>query len=263
MSATPSSSPPLKVLIVEDNRETLFIYEKLFRDTGFQVVATRTLAEARRALSHFRPLAVILDILLEAESSWGLLHELKSGEATRTIPVLVVTVIDNRDKALAMGADSFFVKPVDRGWLLEKLRSIRPAEADRILIIDDNEASRYLLANLLTGTRFTVIEAADGAEGLRRARQDRPRAIFLDLAMPGMSGEEVLRQLHDDEKTRDIPVIIHTSKRLDDAERRRLEQAAATILSKESLTRELAQDHLREALARAARGRRGEEMVSG
>ncbi|MBD2103095.1 ATP-binding protein [Leptolyngbya sp. FACHB-261] len=112
------------VLIVEDNRETLFLYEKYLQGSDFQIIAAATLKEARALLPRLRPAVVILDILLQGENSWGFMSELKENEATRGIPVLVATLVDNQAKALSLGADAFCIKPVERTWLLEKLQQL-------------------------------------------------------------------------------------------------------------------------------------------
>jgi signal transduction histidine kinase/CheY-like chemotaxis protein len=243
------------VVVVEDNRETLFIYEKYLKGTGFQVIPARSLRSAARVLTEVRPLAVILDVLLEGENTWELLADLKRQPQTRNVPVWVVTMVDNQHKARALGADDFCAKPVERGWLLDRLS----ASADRVgrekvLLVDDDDVSRYLLKGLLADTRFASLEAAGGAEGVRLTQQERPRAVFLDLDMPDLSGWEVLELLRAGEATRQVPVIIHTSKVLDDAERQRLTREAAGILSKEASSRDVALVKLREALGKAGVG---------
>jgi signal transduction histidine kinase/CheY-like chemotaxis protein len=121
----------------------------------------------------------------------------------------------------------------------------------KILIVDDDEAARYVIRRFLAETFFTIIEASNGPEGLRRAREDRPRVIFLDLMMPQMSGFEVLEQLESDPVTRDIPVIIITSKVLKDRERRHLDGKAEAVLTKETASREVALASVRQAMAQA------------
>jgi signal transduction histidine kinase/CheY-like chemotaxis protein len=121
----------------------------------------------------------------------------------------------------------------------------------KILIVDDDEAARYVIRRFLAETFFTIIEASNGPEGLRRAREDRPRVIFLDLMMPQMSGFEVLEQLESDPVTRSIPVIIITSKLLKDRERRPLDGKAVAVLSKETASREAALASVRQAMAQA------------
>ena len=240
----------LPVLIVEDNREALFIYEKYLKNTNFQVIPAKDLREARQALRDFRPTAVVLDVLLEGEHSWELLQDLKRDPATRKIPVFVVTVVDNREKALALGADGFHAKPVERAWLVEQLETTANRQFGQILIIDDDEVSRYLLRSVLGQADFRFSEASGGNEGLRRANEGKPDLIILDLAMPDLSGFEVLSRLKDDPRTTGIPVIIHTSRALDSRERSLLSSAVA-VISKESRSRELSLAHFGEAFAKA------------
>jgi signal transduction histidine kinase/CheY-like chemotaxis protein len=241
------------VLVVEDNRETLFIYEKYLKGSTFQVVPARTLQAARQALGRFRPVAVILDVLLEGENTWELLADLKGAEATRDLPVLVVTLVENETKALALGADAFCAKPVERAWLLRHLNAaVRAGAPGTVLIIDDDEASRYLLKGMLGERGLEVVEAPDGDEGLLRAIRHRPRAVFLDLDLPGRNGLEVLGALRAEPATRDIAVIINTSRVLGEEDRRCLAAAGAVaVLSKEHPSREAALARLRDALRAA------------
>ena len=185
----------LPVLVVEDNREALFIYEKYLKGTEFQVVPAQDLKEARRALGEFKPIAIVLDVLLQGEHSWNLLQELKQNSATKDIPVFVVTVVENQSKAMALGATAFHAKPIDRGWLLNQLQATLNRDEGQILMIDDDEIARYLLRGLLSGSGHRLLEAHGGVEGLRLARLSKPNLIILDLSMPDLSGFEVLEAL--------------------------------------------------------------------
>jgi CheY-like chemotaxis protein len=240
----------LPVLVVEDNREALFIYEKYLSGSPFQVVPARNLKEARQALREFRPVAILLDVLLEGEHSWNLLQELKQQPSTKDIPVIVVTVVENQQKAMALGATAFHSKPIDRGWLLNQLETGLPRQGGKILIIDDDEVSRYLLKGLLSNSGYRLLEARGGTEGLRLARESKPELVILDLSMPDLSGFEVLDRLKGDPETSEIPVVIHTSRTLDNGERSLL-RAAVDIVPKEAESREVAGVRLAEALERA------------
>jgi signal transduction histidine kinase len=140
---------------------------------------------------------------------------------------------------------------------LERVRPPTPVpgasggNSAKILIVDDDEAARYVVRRFLAGTSFTIIEATNGPEGLRKAREDRPQVIILDVMMPQMSGFEVLEQLESDPVTRDIPVIIITSKVLKDRERRHLDGKAVAVLTKETASREVALASVRQAMAQA------------
>ena len=209
------------VLVVEDDAQTLFLYEKYLADSGFQVVPARGIDEARRVLARLRPAAVVLDVMLDGETSWGFLAELKASPETRDIPALVVTVMDREHKARALGADEFFVKPMQRDWLLKKLQSFAAGRGpvERVLVIDDDEVARYLVRRLLADTRYSVLEAADGREGVRMAREEHPDVIVLDFVLPSMTAFEVIDDLKCDPRTRAIPVIVSTSKTLEEGER--------------------------------------------
>ena len=246
----PHRSP---LLVVEDDPVDLLLYEKDLEGSGFQVLPARTLDEARRVLRRVRPVAVLLDILLEVESGWTLLTEMKGQAATRDIPILVLTVVDGKERALALGADDFCLKPIDQDWLLEPAgragaeRTARDGPDHR-----RRGGDRHVLKELLSAQgRFAIVEAANGEEGLRRAREDRPDVIFLDLVMPDMTGFEVLDRLKSDTATNGIPVIINTSAILSEEERRRLTAGTAAILAKSAATAEEAFVTIREALIHA------------
>jgi signal transduction histidine kinase/CheY-like chemotaxis protein len=242
----------IPVLIIEDNRETLFVYEKYLKGSGFQPIPARTLADARRSLASFRPAAIVLDLLLEYENSWGFLADLKSTPRLRGVPVIVVTTVDNEKKALSLGAEYFAMKPVEREWLLSRLKeATRQYRREKALIVDDDAASRYVLRSLLGETRYSVLEAESGTEGLRLAAAEKPEILFLDLGLPDLSGEEVLDRLAADPVTRDIPVIVNTSRILTAADRERLAPRVTAILSKDRSSHEAALGALRQALKTA------------
>jgi CheY-like chemotaxis protein len=242
----------LPVLVVEDSPEEMLLYEKFLKGSGFHVVRAMTTRQARHALGQLRPAAIVLDILLRSEDAWSLLAEIKRDPQTRDIPVLIVSTVDDQAKGLALGAEAYAVKPVERRWLLDRLQALTGRQpVRRVLLIDDDEISRYLVRGWLDDVACTVVEARGGEEGLRRARQDPPDAIFLDLVMPDVSGFEVLERLRSEVPTRDIPVVVVTSKVLEDTERRRLESLRAAAVVSKAADRDAAVTQLRSVLVGA------------
>ena len=223
----------IPVLIVDDQAETRLLYEKYLRGTRYQPVSSRNLREARELMARVQPRAIILDIMLRGEDTWRWLGELKHDPLTSHIQVLVATSIEDERKGLALGADAYCLKPVERVVLLEKLDAL---SGPRVLVIDDDPASRYLLQKLLAGGRNCVIEAADGRSGLVAARRSKPSLIFLDLQLPDSSGEDVLRELKSDVDLKEVPVAIVTAKLLTVAERERLSSRAQAVLQKSELS---------------------------
>lgn len=252
-TASDPVSTKLPVVVIEDDPDSLALYEKHFVGSRFQVIPAWTLSAARRILNGLKPYAILLDVALEETHGWDLLKELKTDAARNQIPVLVLTLAENQERAISLGADAFCRKPVSQAWLLDKLRALEAKGRLRsILIVDDQETDRYLIRQqLFTLDRYAVIEAVDGAEGLRRARDDRPDLIFLDLALPDMSGFDILERLKADPVTARIPVIVNTSTALETGDRERLAASTAAVLSKEVVEPTEALENLRGALSKA------------
>jgi CheY-like chemotaxis protein len=216
------------------------------------MISAASLRQAREVLRQVQPRAIVLDIVLRGEDAWNWLAELKTDAATRAIPILVVTAVEDAGKGYALGADEYCVKPLERKALLETLERLTGAEARsdeqrggtekagrrRVLIVDDHGPSRYILVRLIQDLPYTIHEASNGTDGLRMAKEMLPDLIFLDLDMPDISGFEVLDQLKSDAGTRAIPVIIVTSLTLSELERERLQGQACNVLSKSELSRE-------------------------
>jgi signal transduction histidine kinase/CheY-like chemotaxis protein len=251
LEARPLDPSMPQVLVVEDDRKTIFIYEKYLANAGFQVVPARSIADAERLLTQLNPAAILLDIMLDGESSWTFLARLKRDPATHDIPVLVVTVTNKEQKARALGADEFWLKPVDQDRLTRKLRALRADSNARVLIIDDDDRARYLMTRFLEHGPYKLMEAGSGATGIKAAREHVPHVILLDFVLQDMTAFDVLDELKADPLTRPIPVIVVTSLDLDQQERERLLQQTEVILSKESLSREIAIRRIRDALRKA------------
>jgi signal transduction histidine kinase/CheY-like chemotaxis protein len=248
----PEMAPGLvPVLVVDDEPQALAIFDRYLHGSEFQLLTARSLREARRLIRSARPRAIVLDIRLEGEDAWEYLAELKRDEGTRDIPLAVVSTVDDRRKGLMLGADVYGVKPIDRQWLLDTLRRLTAGSGASVLVVDDDEGARYVLKRLLATLPCRIQEAGTAKEGLRLARQTRPDVIFLDLILPDELGTEVLAQLKADPISAGIPVIILTSKALEDNERAELERRAVAVLSKGSDSLEAALSSLQEAWARA------------
>lgn len=225
----------LPLLVIEDQPDTVLTYEKYLHGSPYQLIPARTLEQAHDLLQQFQPAAIVLDVLLQGESAWPFLIQMQENPATQTIPILVATVVDNEQQARALGADAFLIKPLDRQSLLSTLnRLVQPHQQPKLLLVDDDLVARYVLKQQLSQADLKILEASNGVEGLRLAQQEQPQVIILDLAMPGMSGMDVLKQLKQDAATRQIAVIINTSQPLEEHDRAFLAQHTVAILSKDN-----------------------------
>jgi signal transduction histidine kinase/CheY-like chemotaxis protein len=237
----------IPVLIVEDHPETRLLYEKYLRNTEYQPISIGGLRDARRFVRHVRPGAIILDIMLKGEDSWHWLAQMKGDEATRNIPIVLITTVEDRSKGLVLGADAYQVKPVEPNTLIATLNRLidplSPVEQSfdsprlpLILIIDDEEPFRYILKKYLVDFPCTIKEAKDGLAGIRISREVVPNLIFLDLTMPVRSGWQVLQDLAESEQLEKIPVVVVTSQALSVEERSLLERSSQAIILKSELS---------------------------
>jgi CheY-like chemotaxis protein len=193
----------------------------------------RGLAEARR----LPPAAIILDVLLPGIDGWEVLRSLKADDALRDVPVVIVTVVDEREVGLALGAVDYFLKPVDREALLARLAhytfttkvKTRPV---RILAVDDEPKALDLVAAALEPSGFEVQRAAGGAQAIELAHAHRFDLVICDLVMPGLDGFEVVGRLKGDPATAATPILILTAHELSEADKARLNGGIVGILDK-------------------------------
>jgi signal transduction histidine kinase/CheY-like chemotaxis protein len=240
-TAAVAEAPPL-VLVVEDDPSAATLTSIHLRQAGFAVeVATE--GEAGLALARrLRPAAVALDVLMPSIDGWTLLAHLKADPDTAAIPVVIVSMLDERGKGFALGAAEYLVKPVSGHELVRVLRHVCPAttpgeRAATVLVVDDDQAALELMDAVLQPAGFEVLLASRGAEGIAMARRRRPDVIVLDLLMPDLDGFQVVAALKRDLETAGIPVIVLTGMALTRDERARLNGRIRHLIQKGELAR--------------------------
>ena len=224
------------VLVVDDDLADSFATQRLLSGTGYQPLVARTVAAAKRAIERMQPAAVLLDVVLAGDESWRLILGLRQGEATGNIPIVVISSTGEERKALNLGADAYLRKPIDRERLLNILdRLTGNRSTTRVLLVDDEEVTRYLVRQLLPRGVYDVREAKSGIEGLAQLLNEPPDVVLLDLKMPEMTGFELLDRISDEKSLDGIPAIVLTSAILTLGERQRLGRASR-IISKSDLS---------------------------
>ncbi len=232
-------SGPL-VLVVEDDPAAAELLTRQLVAAGYRTAVARTGNEALARARELQPGAITLDIILPEVDGWEVITRLKSDEQTRSIPIVVVSVVDNPDLGLALGAIDYFVKPVDANGLVERLNRFdfqRPPGkgAVRVLVVDDEPANRTLLAEALEPAGFTVVPAAGGREAIELAKTMQPDLVLLDLLMPEVTGFDVVEALRANESTRETPIMVLTAMNLSEADKRLLSGRVSQILSRGSV----------------------------
>jgi len=242
-------SRPL-VLVVEDDPAAAELLTRQLEGAGYRTQAARTGTEAIAMARELRPAAVTLDILLPELDGWEVMTRLKDDQATSDIPVVVVSVIDNPELGIALGAIDYFVKPIEGKELVKRLSRFNFSHSNgtTVLVVDDEAANREWLRNILEPAGFVVIQAGGGREAIALAKSRRPNLVLLDLMMPDVSGFEVVKALRADAVTERMPIMILTAKHLTQADKRHLNGHVSTILGHGSNTAADLLDHLRQLI---------------
>ena len=233
------SSGPL-VLVVEDDPAAAELLTQQLVSAGYRTEVARTGTEAIEKARALKPAAITLDIILPEVDGWEVITRLKSDELTSGIPIVVVSVVDNPELGMSLGAIDYFVKPVDAKLLLSRLNNFHfdrtPGKDEvRVLVVDDEPANRNWLAKTLEPAGFTVVPAAGGREAIRLAKSTRPDFVLLDLMMPEVTGFDVVEALRADPSTRDVPIMVITATNLTEADKRQLNGRVSQILSRGSV----------------------------
>jgi signal transduction histidine kinase/DNA-binding response OmpR family regulator/ligand-binding sensor domain-containing protein len=230
--------PGNRILIVEDEDEAYSTLSAYIVAAGYVPIRARHAEEATRLARSMRPTAITLDIILPGAEGWQVLKTIKADPETCEIPVIIVSMVENRELGIAFGAEDYFVKPVDRDRLMRRLREITVRAATprrpRLLLIDDDVSVHDLLEPELTKQGYQLEKAFSGAEGLQRAESSKPDVIILDLMMPGLSGFEVAELLRRQEATARIPIFVLTAKDLTPQDREQLRQGVTGLVMKGS-----------------------------
>jgi DNA-binding response OmpR family regulator len=231
-----SDSRPL-VLIIEDEPSAARLLRTYAESIDVEVVLAYD-GERGLVVAHDRsPDAIVLDVLLPGMDGWEVLRELKSDRATRDVPVIIVTVVDERSVGLALGADDYFVKPVDRAALIDRLSrytfttKVKQREV-RVLAIDDDPASVALVEAALEPEGFTVVPAYDGRRGVDLARERPPDLVICDLLMPDLDGFGVVAALKAEPRTQEVPILVLTAHELSQDEKSRLNGKILGVVGK-------------------------------
>ncbi|HYK01171.1 MAG TPA: response regulator [Thermoanaerobaculia bacterium] len=230
--------PGERVLVVEDENEAYDALSAYLQSAGYVPIRARTGEEAMKLARVMRPRAITLDLVLPGMEGWQVLRELKADSETCDIPVIIVSMIENRQLALAFGADDYFVKPVDWPRMLRRLAEITGRDAlprhARLLLIDDDLSVYQLLEHELANEGYVLDTVTSAAEAIERAERIRPDVIILDLMMPGMNGFELAERLRQRESTSSIPILVLTAKDLTPGDRERLRHGVSGLVMKGS-----------------------------
>jgi CheY-like chemotaxis protein len=244
------------ILVVDDDSTVRDLMDRFLTREGFSVVTAASGLEGLKRARELQPAAITLDVLMPDLDGWTMLSALKGDPTLRDIPVILVSILDEKSRGYSLGATEHMVKPVDRDRLLALLRTICGRSTGHVLLVEDDDTARDSIRHALERESWLVAEAKNGRIGLSRLGERRPDVIVLDLMMPEMDGFEFLAELRSVTEWRDIPVLVVTAKDLTDDDHRRLNGEVTRVIQKRACAREELLRQLREELT-ACVDRRG------
>ncbi|MEK7306974.1 MAG: response regulator, partial [Nitrospirota bacterium] len=238
-----SNSDAPQILVVEDDLKTSKLMGLYLTQSGYRVIYAYDGVEAIEKAKEHRPFAITLDIMIPNKDGWQVLRELKGFAETKDIPVIIVSIINDKEMGFFLGAADYLAKPIDKKKLIESLRNKSfftkvKKKPVSILAIDDDPQILMLLESILGVEGFGVVKASSGEEGYNAAIEIQPDLVILDLLMPDINGFEILRRLKRHPTTKGIPVIILTAKELTSDDKRLLSGNIMEVLNKGGSLRE-------------------------
>lgn len=227
------------VLVIDDDPTVLDLMRRFLNKEGFRVEIAAGGESGLRLAKELRPSAITLDVMMPGMDGWAVLTALKADPDLAHIPVVMVTMVDEKNLGYALGASDYLTKPIDRGRLvaiLNKYRCSRPLCT--VLLVEDDPPTREMMRRMLEKENWQVVEAENGQVALERVKVKKPELILLDLMMPEMDGFQFITVLRQTPEWRTIPIVVVTAMNLTEKERQQLNGSVIQILQKGAYTRD-------------------------
>jgi CheY-like chemotaxis protein len=243
-------APGHKVLVVDDDEEAREIIERFLQKDGFEVMTAASGEEGLRIAHRIKPAAITLDVMMPDMDGWSVLRALQADPDLRDIPVVIVSMVEDKTKGYSLGATDYLTKPVNREQLLKVMNRYHCADDFCVvLVVEDDEETRNIMARTMEKEDWDVMQAGNGREALEQMRQIKPDLILLDLMMPVMDGFDFLTAMRARPEWQHIPVIVITAKDLTADDRNRLTGRVEEIVEKSTFTREQLLQRVSETVA--------------
>ena len=249
--AAMTTTPGRRVLVIDDDPMVRDLLTQFLRREGFEPHAAADGIEGLRKARGLQPEAIVLDVMMPQLDGWSVLAALKGDPDLAEIPVVMLTIVDEKTRGYRLGAAEYLIKPIDRGRLKAVLERYC-APRGRVLVVDDDPDVRERTREMISRDGYQVIEASDGREALARLETEPPDVILLDLLMPEMDGFAFLDELRKRDQLKDLPVVVLTAKDLTEEDHSRLNGGVARVLQKGASGRDEILSELAAVLARRA-----------
>ncbi len=237
------------VLVIDDDPSVRELMKRFLEKEGFAVVAASSGKDGLRLALEIKPDIITLDVMMPSMDGWAVLSEIKSSEELADIPVIMITMTDDKNLGFSLGAAEFLTKPVDRDRLASILEKYVSHKAtDPVLVVEDDQSTREMITKLLEKEGWPVVSAENGKIALEKLAEVKPQLILLDLMMPEMDGFEFVQEFRKNQALREIPIVVVTAKDLTNEDHEKLNGRVEKVIQKGSYSRESLLQEVRELI---------------
>jgi PAS domain S-box-containing protein len=225
-----------RLLVIDDDPDAVYLLQENLSQQEYDIIGTRNGQDGLRLAREQQPRAILLDIIMPGADGWQILHDLKEDPATTNIPVILLTIVDNKARGFRLGASAYLLKPLDPATVRDALDRLTVSTARKqkhVLVVDDDPNIADMLRQSLPESDFMVDAALDGAACLQAVEANRPDIILLDIIMPRLDGFGVIEKLRANPQTRDLPIIVISAKELTRSESTKLKKTVALVMKKQ------------------------------
>ena len=221
------------VLVIDDDGTMHDLLRRFLVKDGFHVISAMSGEQGIKSAKELHPDVITLDVLMPGMDGWAVLKALKLDKETRNIPIIMLTMMDEKNLGFSLGATKYINKPVERNNLLSTIRSVTQHDStNELLVVVDDPVARELIKGMLKKGGWNIAEAENGKQAIAQLKASIPTVILLDLKMPEMDGLTFLNHLRINDEWREIPVIVVTGTELTNDEIRELKNKSAVVLIK-------------------------------
>jgi CheY-like chemotaxis protein/anti-sigma regulatory factor (Ser/Thr protein kinase) len=246
------TSKPL-VLVIDDQPDVYNIMQQNLEEAGYRVAAALSGKEGLEKARKLKPFAITLDIMMPRKDGWQVLHDLKNDPLTKDIPVIMLTIVDNKAMGLRLGAADYLVKPLNEDLVIKSLERVAKNNggemAKQLLLVDDDEKVHDLIKQMFAGQSLNIEIAKNGKLALQKTAKSVPDVILLDLLMPVMDGFQFIEKIKENEALQNIPIIVLTAKSLTNSEQAQLQKSVSSIVQKQALTSDSLIEQIKKIIA--------------
>lgn len=231
-TVTASATAKGTVLIIDDEAAARELLSHYLINAGWQVITAEDGEQGIRLARKFKPTTIILDVLMDGIDGWGVLEVIKAEPELAETPVIMCTIVDEKQRGYALGATDYLMKPIDRSKFIATLNRYSNGNSKHLLLVEDHDDNREMMARTARKRGWKVTEAVNGKEALELLLIDKPDLVLLDLMMPELDGFGVIEAMQNNREWQHIPVVVATAKSLTDQDRCRLNGRVEAVLAK-------------------------------